>query len=32
MMQCKPLHEIERDRKRVDIGLFEPLYKLKGVK
>jgi phenylacetic acid degradation protein len=32
MMQCKPLHKIEQDRKRVDIGLFEPLYKLKGVK
>jgi len=32
MMLCEPLHQIEQDRKRVDIGLFEPLYKLKGAK
>ncbi len=28
----EPLRQVERDRKRVDIGLFEPLYKQKGAK
>jgi phenylacetic acid degradation protein len=32
MTPCEPLRQIERERKRVDIGLFEPLYKLKGAK
>jgi len=32
MMPCEPLRQIEPDRKRVDISLFEPLYKLKGAK
>jgi phenylacetic acid degradation protein len=32
MMPREPLRQIEPDRERVDIGLFEPLYKLKGAK
>jgi phenylacetic acid degradation protein len=32
MMVSEPLRHIEVDRKRVDIDLFEPLYKLKGAK
>jgi phenylacetic acid degradation protein len=32
MTLCEPLRQIEHERKRVDIGLFEPLYKLKGAK
>jgi phenylacetic acid degradation protein len=32
MMPREPLRQIEPDRERVDTGLFEPLYKLKGAK
>jgi phenylacetic acid degradation protein len=29
---CEPLRQIERERRRMDITLLEPLYKLKGAK
>jgi phenylacetic acid degradation protein len=32
MMSCEPLREVEQNRRQVDIGLFEPLHKLKGAK
>jgi phenylacetic acid degradation protein len=30
MAACEPLRQIEPDRKRVSVTLFEPLYKLRG--
>jgi phenylacetic acid degradation protein len=32
MRQSNPLRQIEPDRKRIDLNLFEPLYKLKEAK
>ena len=32
MMPREPLRQIEPERKRVDVSVFEPLYKLKGAK
>jgi phenylacetic acid degradation protein len=32
VMRCEPLRQIEQERKRINISLFEPLYKLKGAK
>jgi phenylacetic acid degradation protein len=32
MVLSEPLRQIEPERKRIDMDLFEPLYKLKGVR